>query len=149
MKPQEWITALTLFPLSTLSLSLSSETATGHPWDWNELSSLTETKIVACLDSECIVASFSPCSYPFLFLCPFPLSPPFPFFLVLTSSLLQSPSITSSPPSLWPSDRPSASELCCVLWCVVMRGGQRLALVQSIQSDMLFTLTWPDLLTCT
>lgn len=60
------------------------------------------------------------------------LSPPIPFNHFIPSLAL----------TVWSSS---------CLWAMVhlVRGGQRLALVQSTKSNMLFTLTWPDPLTRT
>lgn len=94
------------------------------------------------------ISSLIPLHFPvsvFLFTLSFPLH-------VLSSSLLQSPSITSSPPLLWPSDRPPASEPCCVLWCFVIRevsGWHFSSLCNQTCCSHWPDQTRPDPLTCT
>lgn len=105
MKPQEWKTTLIPHFLSllcfSLHLPLSSEPTSIHPWDHNQASS-------PGFKHGCLV--FIQLSFSFLF----PMSAFYWYPLVLTSSLLQLPSITVPPSLLRPYDRPAACEPCCV-----------------------------------
>lgn len=104
---------------------LSDKSASVRPWHINE--AFPQTEAIACSDCEslsCIPLLF------FLFPSP-PSLPRLPFSHFTPSLAL----------TIWWSS---------CLWATVplVRGGQWLAPVQSIKSDMLFTLTWADPVTC-
>ena len=102
-------------------------------------SSFKETKTAECFVSKCTAAAFL--FSPFIFCIHLLLT------CVFSSCWSLSPPITFNHLNLLrPSDHSAASEPCCMRCC---EGGQRLAFVESIQSDMLFRLTWLDPLTCT
>lgn len=138
MKPQDWKTVLILFPFSTLSFYFSLKW--NNIWPSRRLIKLfpllKELLNDLILKSSSFFLSFLLVYHP-CFNCPFSSS----LCLCFLSSLLLSSNHLQSPQS--------DSKQCCVLWCVVTRGGKRLTPVESIQSDMLFTLTWPDPVTHT
>lgn len=144
---KEQKTSLNLCFPSPLPLDFFLSPRWSHPWDCNEAFHSQELKLLRARTLKAMppLSSLFPMSV-FLFLLP-PHSPVSPSLLVLASSLLQSPSITSWPPlapTIWPSRCPVSRVACCAVYHHEERSAAGTRPVHTIRHAVHADLTRPS-----